>query len=198
MNYKEYIDHNSSVYMNCLNKNTDNHLSVNWGSSTSQQKRFEILMNVNKDFNTSSIIDVGCGLGHFADFLRDRDFQGVYQGTDILNEMVESAKNRNPDLNFRKENLFDCGESAYDYVVMSGIFTVANVTIFESMIIEAYRVCKKGVAFNSLSSWATKKDEGEFYADPIHALEFCSKLTTKLALRHDYLPHDFTIYMYKV
>ena len=197
MNYEEYTNHNNSVYMNCLNKNTDNHLAVNWGSKTSQQKRFEILMEVNKDFNTSSIIDVGCGLGHFADFLKSRDFQGIYQGTDILNEMVENAQKRNPNLKFRKENLFECSNNAYDYVVMSGIFTFGNINIFQNMIIESYRVCKKGLAFNSLSSWATKKEDGEFYADPIKTLEFCSKITSKVVLRHDYLPHDFTIYMYK-
>lgn len=198
MNYKDYTEHNNSVYLNCLSKNTDDHLSVNWGSKVSQQKRFEILMGISEDFNISSIIDVGCGLGHFADFLKDRNFQGDYYGTDILNEMVENAQKRNPDLKFKKENIFDCGNGAYDYVVMSGIFTVANPTIFQSMILEAYRVCKKGVAFNSLSSWATQKDEGEFYLDPINSLKFCSKITSKLTLKHDYLPHDFSIYMYKV
>jgi hypothetical protein len=63
---------------------------------------------------------------------------------------------------------------------------------------EAFRVCKKGVAFNSLSVWAENKEEGEFYADPLNTLGFCSRLIKKVVVRHDYLPNDFTVYLYKI
>ena len=80
---------------------------------------------------------------------------------------------------------------------MSGIFTFANQSIFEKILTNSFQVSQKGVAFNALSTCAPKQEEGEFYADPLKTLEFCSKLTPKVSLRHDYLPHDFTIYMYK-
>lgn len=197
MRDKKYLDLNGSVYLSCLDKSSDSHLSVNWGSKESQEKRFEVLMNISQDFIESSIIDVGCGLGHFADFIKDRKFLGAYYGIDILNEMIKNAQKRHPELIFKNSDLSSCDNSSYDYVIMSGIFTLANLMIYQKEINNAFRVCKKGIAFNTLSSWAIQKEKGEFYADPLKTLEFCAKLTSKVVLRHDYLPHDFTIYMYK-
>ncbi|CDN13322.1 hypothetical protein RintRC_4207 [Richelia intracellularis] len=53
------------------------------------------------------------------------------------------------------------------------------------------------MAFNSLSSWGTQKESGEFYADPLATVKFCRTLTPWVILRHDYMQHDFTIYMYR-
>ena len=194
---KDYLELNKSVYLDCLNKNEDNHLSVNWGSKSSQEKRFEILANISTDFFKSSILDVGCGLGHLVDFVKSRNFQGTYVGIDFLEEMTQKAQKKYPELKFETREISSCLEKSYDYVVMSGIFAYANIVIFQENVQHAFNVCKKGLAFNSLSSWATQKEENEFYADPIETFNFCSKLTENIVLRHDYLPHDFTIYMYK-
>jgi hypothetical protein len=59
------------------------------------------------------------------------------------------------------------------------------------------RVCRKAVAFNSLSAWAPAREPGEFYADPVAILTLCRELTPRLALRHDYHPRDFSLFMYK-
>jgi trans-aconitate methyltransferase len=123
MSDEKYIKYNKEVYLSCLLKNTDNHLSVNWGSKESQKKRFEVLMDINKDFIKSSVIDVGCGLGHLVDFLKDKNFQGVYYGIDVLQEMVDKAQRRHPDVVFKKQELWDCSDKSYDYVCMSGVFT---------------------------------------------------------------------------
>ncbi len=194
---KDYLELNKSVYLGCLNKNEDNHLSVNWGSRLSQEKRFEILANISADFLKSSILDVGCGLGHFVDFVKSKNFQGAYVGIDFLEEMIQKAQKKYSELKFETREISSCLEESYDYVVMSGIFAYANTVIFQENVQHAFKVCKKGLAFNSLSSWATQKEENEFYADPIETFNFCSKLTKNIVLRHDYLPHDFTIYMYK-
>jgi SAM-dependent methyltransferase len=193
----DYLELNKSVYLDCLSKNEDNHLSVNWGSKSSQEKRFEILADISTDFFNSSILDVGCGLGHFVDFLKIRNFQGSYLGIDIIREMIEKAKIRHPELEFETKDISSFLEESYDYVVMSGIFAYANIVILQENVQHAFKVCSKGLAFNSLSLWATQKEENEFYADPIATLGFCSKLTKNIVLRHDYLSHDFTIYMYK-
>lgn len=194
----DYLELNKSVYLDCLSKNEDNHLSVNWGSKSSQEKRFDILTSISTDFFNSSILDVGCGLGHLVDFVKNRNFQGTYVGIDFLEEMIEKAQKKYPELEFYDKYLTDFVNNFSDYVVMSGVFTLANFSIFETMVSEAFRVCKKGLAFNSLSLWADKKEEEEFYVDPVVALKFCAKITRKVVLRHDYLQNDFTIYMYKV
>lgn len=197
MNEKEYLERTKEVYLEKLKKNSDSHLSVQWGSKESQYKRFEILQKISADFNESRILDIGCGIGHFWDFINQNNFQGQYLGIDLLNEMVLQAKKRHPNVEFSNINMENIESDTFDYLIMSGVFTFANQSIFEKLLTDAFHISQKGLACNVLSTWAGQKEEGEFHADPIKTLEFCSKLTSKIALRHDYLPHDFTIYMYK-
>jgi hypothetical protein len=72
----------------------------------------------------------------------------------------------------------------------------ANLT--KKMIAAMFDACHIGVALNSLSSWHDTSEQGEFYcADPLEILAFCRTLTPSILFRHDYLPHDFTVFMYK-
>ena len=67
----------------------------------------------------------------------------------------------------------------------------------KTFITKMFEACEELVVFNSLSSWATDKVEGEFYADPLATLLFCKTLSPWVTLRHDYHPRYFTIYIYK-
>ena len=49
-----------------------------------------------------------------------------------------------------------------------------------------------------LSAWAPVLRSDQYHADPVSVLDFCRTLTSRLALRHEYLPHDFTVYLYRV
>ena len=61
-----------------------------------------------------------------------------------------------------------------------------------------YASCERGVAFNSLSAWdEVNKKLGYFSADPEETVAFCRTLTPFIMLRHDYLPHDFTMFLYR-
>ena len=67
----------------------------------------------------------------------------------------------------------------------------------EVLIKRLYELADHAVAFTSLSTWAMTQEPNEYYADPLETVRFCRTLTPWVALRHDYLPHDFAIYMYK-
>jgi hypothetical protein len=67
----------------------------------------------------------------------------------------------------------------------------------QKIVAEMYRHSRKGVVFNSLSSWASIHEKGEYYANPLEVVERCRKLSPWLTFRHDYLPHDFTIFISK-
>lgn len=61
-----------------------------------------------------------------------------------------------------------------------------------------WNTCELGVAFNLRSSWAWEPLSPEIMQyDPLIILRHCRKYTTRLALTHSYLPHDFTVYMFK-
>jgi len=115
--------------------------------------------------------------------------------------MVAAASQRFPGVEFRNVDLMDrSGQSglAADWVFASGIFTFRRVRpqhYLETMVARMFSLARKGLAFNSLSAWASRRQDGEFMADPMQVLEFCRTLTPRVALRHDYHPGDFTIYM---
>jgi hypothetical protein len=85
-----------------------------------------------------------------------------------------------------------------DYVMSSGIFHLGDQAFMHRIIAAMYLASVKGVAFNSLSSWDDYHTQDEFFcADPLETLEFCRTLTAQILMRHDYLPHDFTIFLFK-
>src|SRR5436190_1133101 len=97
--------------------------SVHWTDTKTQEKRFEILLEIDK--NIGSLMDVGCGLGDMYEYLLKRGFKGKYCGTDFVEEFIDSCKQKfkSPDAVFilkdlKKEDL----PSGYDYVFLSGVF----------------------------------------------------------------------------
>jgi len=180
--------------------------SLNWGSRASQELRFSILSHVGK-IEGATILDVGCGLGDFYEWLTKNNKTVEYSGIDITPKMIEIARQRFLGVDFHLENLLrdrDLSKTntppEYDFILASGIFAHRQnvpMTFLENMVTEMFRYCRKAVAFNSLSAWCEDKEEGEFYADPLDTLKYCRSITPWVTLRHDYHPRDFTIYMYK-
>jgi hypothetical protein len=59
-----------------------------------------------------------------------------------------------------------------------------------------FALCRKGIAFNCLSTWGAADDGGsEYREDPLRCLAFCRTLSPYVVLRHDYHPGDFTLYL---
>jgi SAM-dependent methyltransferase len=176
--------------------------ALNWSSRNSQQKRFAVLTQVGR-LQAASILDVGCGLGDFLDWVQGAGMEVRYTGVDITPRMIESARARFPGKAFILGSLFDAQdqlEDSYDFVLASGIFYFRENGPWEYLthtVSLMFRLCKQGVAFNSLSAWAPQKEAQEYYPDPLATAAFCHTLTPWVVLRHDYHPGDFTIYMYK-
>lgn len=191
-----------SYYTRLLKKFGVSARSLNWGSKKSQELRFRVLAEIG-ELKGAKILDVGCGLADFYNWLSKQGISAEYAGIDITAAMIENAILRFPDLSLSVGNLlkdFKKIESEYDYVFASGIFyrrIEAPYEFFENMVLKMYSLCVKGVAFNSLSAWSTKKNDKEFYADPVKIITICKKITKKFIFRHDYLPNDFTIYLCK-
>jgi ubiquinone/menaquinone biosynthesis C-methylase UbiE len=191
-----------SYYTKLLTKYGISERSLDWGSIKSQEIRFKVLAEIGV-LEGAKILDVGCGLADFYYWLCKRKVLVDYTGIDITPAMIEKAALRFPDLPLSVGNLlrdFPKTENEYDYVFACGIFyrrSEAAYEFFEDMILKMYRLCVKGVAFNSLSTWSTKKNVKEFYADPLKTMAMCKKITPKIIFKHNYLPNDFTIYLYK-
>jgi len=194
LNYKEKLRRH---YVPLVAKYGDSFQSVDWGSIQGQQKRFRVLLEA-MDFNNARILDVGCGVGHLVDYLKEHNYDGHYLGIDLVREMTETAARRHPAWDFRFEtNINNAEDFSPDIVVASGLFTFADEDMLKDVVQKLFAVTRNAVAFNSLSLWGGGMEPNEYNADPVRVLEFCRSLTERVVLRHDYLPHDFTIYLYK-
>ena len=192
---------NISLYRSLLSEHGDSFLSLDWGSKESQIKRFEILADIGIN-DGDSLLDVGCGLADFNEWLKKFRPGVNYSGIDITPEMIIRARTRFPDDDFINASIFDVElpEKKYDFVVASGIFFFRKEKPLEYMlqvINNMFRLCKKGIAFNSLSVWAKNKTDGEFYADPFEVIDYCRTLSPFIDLRHDYHLGDFSVYIYR-
>jgi SAM-dependent methyltransferase len=175
--------------------------SLDWGSRESQRLRFTVLAQIGP-LEGASVLDVGCGLGDFFGWLSETGQRVRYTGIDITPAMVEIAAKRFPDAQFEVCNILEGPPAGgpFDYVFASGIFYLRRTEPFpflRRMVETMFGLCTRGTAFNSLSAWAPRREPGEFYADPLDTLAFCRTLTTRLSLRHDYHPQDFTMHLHK-
>ncbi len=195
------IDNRTDIgkyYDTLVEKYGDSHQSCDYGRKESQERKFKVFLDF-FDQEPINILDVGCGTGDFYVYLKKKFGEVQYEGIDLSEKMINLCKSKYDKDLFKHKNLLDYTKKK-DFLIANGIFYLIQSNPEETMkdlIKHMFSLAQKGVAFNSLSSWALHQEENEFYADPIKTLEFCAGLTKKIVLRHEYLPHDFTIYMYK-
>ena len=196
---------NMGAIVNFYDKNVkqfkDNIKSVGWGSKASQEKRFLVFSCIDK-LEKKSILDVGCGIGDFYGWLKERYKKREYTGIDITPSMVEFASKKYPEIEFKVMNILDMTETTpvCDYAFASGIFNLRipqHELFLKSTIQKMFLLSREGIAFNIMSTKADFFEKKEYYADPGKMLNFCLDLSRRVVLRHDYMPHDFTVYVYK-
>lgn len=194
---KEYI-------ISFFNKNLDffgdKPEAVRW-THEGQIMHYEAMLDIG-DISGKRILDFGCGKGDFYGFLRDKNINVHYTGLDINENLIKLAKEKYPNIDFRffdleKEEL----KEDFDFVFLCGVFNLKVSDLEEyikSTLIRLFKHCKKGLAFNALSAHNPRKDFELFYLSPEDILSFAIKnLSPFVSLRHDRIPYDFTLLVYK-
>jgi SAM-dependent methyltransferase len=177
----------------------DDSMVVAWASRESQFLRFEVLSQI-ATFENCSILDVGCGVGDYIGFIEESDLNVDYLGIDINSGMIRASKEKYPGRTFETKDIRDVHDQV-DYVIASGPFNIQlsdNKSYLETMVRRMMSLAKKGVSFNLLSSLApyALRYGGLHYYDPCAVFKFCYEEFGKVSIRHDYLEHDFTVYIY--
>lgn len=172
--------------------------AVSWENESSKRVRLSVLSEVG-NLNNRSILDMGCGFGDLYDQLRTRHKDFSYTGIDINPVLISTAKEKYPGVDFQALDFGEYKGGTTDFILSSGAlsFKIDNYKEkYFSVIKHMFETAKVAVAFNMLdSSQHVNDDTFAAYSVP-EVYDFCSTLTNKLAVRHDYLPHDFTVYMY--
>jgi SAM-dependent methyltransferase len=174
--------------------------AVDWGSPASQELRFDVLCEVGP-LDGASLLDVGCGIGDLFAYLKRRHPTVAYTGVDLVPAMIDAARLRHPSGHWLvRDILADADADRFDYVVASGIFYLrrtAPLDFLDHTVRRMFALCRRAAVFNTLSARAATHDPDEFHADPGEVLARCLAITPRVVLRHDYMSHDFTVYLYK-
>jgi SAM-dependent methyltransferase len=169
-------------------------------SAHSQSYRFMMFSRFN-DLRGASLLDVGCGVGDFWAHLRGLAPDTRYTGVDLSAAMVERCRERFPEARFEAVNLLTWDtEERWDYVTafaIHNIVTEKGWDILEANTRRQFEFCRVAAHLSLLTT------QFQGYAphiqpwDPARLLALAFSLTPYVSLRHDYLPHDFSITMYR-
>ena len=156
------------------------------------------------------ILDYGCGLGYLFDYLKNKDKEFEYIGVDLLPEFVEACKlkypqNKFPNASFSVVEAEECIQGSFDIVFSSGVFNIrSHSEIAQSKaytfqrLEELYGLAKEAMVCDFLSAYVDfqQKDSQHFSAREI--ADFCiHKLGRRFMLRHDLLPYEMTVIIWK-
>jgi len=175
--------------------------SLLWSNTEVQELRFKILADIGIG-RGDSVLDVGCGFGDFADYLKRQGKAVEFTGIDVSEELLQEGQKHFPDLKLIQGDLFDFNPApqSYDYVTLSGAlnrkYDGASDYTFQ-LITRMFETCKKGIAFNLLDArheWtAGRWDLQSFHPDEISA--FVDQLSGNNQIVDGYLENDFTVYV---
>lgn len=185
---------NPAYYRDLLAKYGPTYQAVDCGSAESHYLRLKTLLKIMEYDSSASLLDVGCGYGHLTEYIPIIYPCSHYHGIDAIPEMVAMAQMLYP------LYCFEVGDIAHpkdewqaDYVLASGLFQFPSQYGVRNTIRAMFNLCRKGVACNFLCDG----NVAECIMRPDEVLRMGLKLTSYVTLRADYLPNDFTLYLYK-
>ena len=206
MEFKNIIQTTEAHYSKKIIEHGTHFKGVDWGSDDGQKIRFEQLLKFLDLYQEISITDYGCGYGALIEELNRKKFKGTYQGYDISETMIQKARKLYASEGSRFVFTSDVASlKKSDYTLISGIFNVKLETpddqwspyIFHTLK-EIAALSRHGFVFNILSCYTPveSREADLYYADPRVIFDFCMKtFLGGVALAHDYLLTDFTVFV---
>lgn len=165
-----------------------------------QRLRFEAFLQ-HHDLRGCSVLDVGCGVGDFYGHLEARGVGARYHGIDLSPEMVERAKQRFPEGRFEAADVTALPpQPAYDFTVAFAIHNVKvdnGRAILERVMRQQFALARTAACVSVLT------DRYQGFASHLQAwraeeiLTLALSISPNVALRHDYLPNDFSVILYR-
>lgn len=175
--------------------------ALGWGKKGRAKLRYKVMTEV-FNFNGTSILDFGAGFGLFNNYLKDWGIEPkAYKGIEINDDFISKAKEIDPNIDITNINIYDEQiKGEYDYVVSSGVFNHQlndNDAFIDFAFEYFFKLCNKGIAFNFLSDKVDFKLDYTHHSNPEAILKLAYKFTNRIVLRNDYMPFEFTIFLFK-
>jgi SAM-dependent methyltransferase len=172
-----------------------------WQNKQSQEVRFSVLCRIG-DLAGARILDVGCGLGDFFAYLRDRSINlKDYLGLECVEEIRAAARKRNPSARFEGWDVLELQDSGqFDWVFGSGLFALKGPDGDDyalQMVKKMFSLATKGVGVNFLSAFTKRPDGFSNYCHPAEVLRtLAQEVSPIVELIHSYRANDFTVFLY--
>jgi trans-aconitate methyltransferase len=173
-------------------------------SGTEERHRLQHAVHASAgDPNGKVVLDLGCGLAHYYEFLRARGADVRYIGYDIVPAFIESNRARHPEAEFELRDVTRDGIAhEADFVVMCEVFNgryehASNVEVVQRVLREAFAAARVAVSIDLLSTYVDYQTPNAFHYSPEEMFAYAKSLTRFVALRHDYLPFHFTMFLFK-
>ncbi len=197
-----------SYYENCLDEHGNSPLGVDWPDETSMFQRFQVMHDL-VQHRPASVLDIGCGLGFYLDYLKHtqrlKDLE--YTGIDISEKMIASARARQPEARWICRDIIadPLKKESYDCAIMNGVLTVREGVSRENMFrfmreitTSAFNSVKVGLAFNVMSTLVDWEKDRLLHVGFDEVAQFVStELSRHFVIRHDYGLWEYTIHVYK-
>lgn len=189
---KKYWDKKASANLSGSEK-------VEW-SPRAQRMRFESFLLAHQ-LNGKSILDIGCGTGDFLAHMRRRNIEARYVGFDLSPEMVRLCCEKYADVTFESGNFLEWDpQERFDYSISIGIHNVkidGGREVLEQVTRRQFELSRIAAHVSLLT------DRYQGFAPHIQAwrveeiMELALDITPYVVVRHDYLPNDFSVTMYR-
>src|SRR5262249_50812945 len=150
-----------------------------------------------------TLVDLGCGLATFYEYLRLQHTDVRYIGYDLIEEFVAINRARFPEAEFVVSDITrDPIRHACDYIVICQVFNnryenISNIEVVKAVVAKSFSAARLAVSVDMLSKYVNYEEPELFYYAPEEMFAFGKSLTKFVRLRHDYLPHHFTLTLYK-
>lgn len=147
------------------------------------------------------MLDLGCGVGDFYGHLQRRNVSCEYLGVDLADAMVARSRERFPQGEFVVGNILEWPEDQkFDYTVAFAIHNVrmdGGADLLRSVTSRQFALCEKAAHVSLLTSRFSGFAEHIQSWDVEEVLSMALSITPYVVLRHDYLPNDFSVTLYR-
>ena len=184
---------NKQFYKSSIKKYGNSAKGVQWNSESTQQIRFDIILNMlPDDLYNFTLVDAGCGFGDFYEWMHKNNKTPLkYIGIDALDEMVKIAsKNTSQEIimaDICKDTLVKA-----DYYICSGAMNILEQFETHLFIQNCYNSCKYGFIFNILHGDTQSKTYNYVTTSTIKKIAKSLNVKT-MKIKTGYLENDITV-----
>jgi ubiquinone/menaquinone biosynthesis C-methylase UbiE len=193
----------ATIYRERWHRHGVSPLSLGW-TKGKQHIRFDVLLS-GLPCEGRSFLDVGCGFGDLNVAIRSKTENYRYLGIDMVPEFITQGQTLygSPHVSFAVGDFLTApADGRFDYAIASGLFgykltEVDNYEYIARTLQRMFSQCTDAVCVDFLSDQATFRRDHNFYTTPSRVMDIAFSLTRNLRLRHDYMPFEFALTLFK-